>query len=226
MLIVFIRTLLLFSLVLVVIRIMGKRQIGQLQPYELVVTIMIADLVTVPMQDKGLALLNGVIPVLTLLIAQIAISFFSLKNQKIRWFICGQPNLLIENGKINFRELENNLYSQSDLLEQLRAKGYFDLAKVECAVLETNGSLSVLPKSQNRPVTPEDLQLPTSYEGLSNDLILDGVIQEKNLAKIGLDKEWLLKELSKFGLTDPSRVLIATIDSQGRLLYQVKLEKS
>jgi len=221
-LITFVRTLLLYLLVLVVMRIMGKRQIGELQPFELVVTIIIADLVTVPMQDRGLALINGIIPVITLLFAQVTISFLSLKSEKFQEFICGKPNVLIENGKINYEELKTNLYSLRDLIEQLRGQGFFKVQDVEFAILETDGSLSVMAKSSKRPVTPEDLHLTPKPQGLSHDLVLDGIIQKRTLAKLGLDENWLRQELSRFGISDLKQVLIATLDSQGRLLYQTK----
>ena len=136
MLVIFFRTLFLYLLVVIVTRLMGKRQIGQLQPYEFVITIMIADLVAVPMQDRGLALLNGVIPVLTLLLAQVAFSFFTLKSQRFRRTLCGKPSIIIENGIINWEEMHKNLYHLNDLLEQLRAQGYFNLTDVEFALLE------------------------------------------------------------------------------------------
>lgn len=224
MLILFIRTITLYLLVLVVMRLMGKRQIGQLQPFELVVTILIADLVAVPMQDRGLALLNGVIPVLTLLIAQTTISYLSLKSKKLRSIICGRPTIMVENGKINWTNFYNNLYNLDDLHEQLRTKGFFDLQDVEFALLETNGSISVLPKADKRPATPADMKIDPGYEGLSLPLIMDGEIQENNIQKVGLSKEWLTGELKKFGITDLSRVIIASLDSKERLLYQVKPE--
>ncbi|HBK69393.1 MAG TPA: hypothetical protein DEB05_04815 [Firmicutes bacterium] len=222
MLIIFFRTLFLYLLVVIVTRLMGKRQIGQLQPYEFVITIMIADLVAIPMQDRGLSLLNGVIPVLTLLLAQVTFSFLSIKSQKFRRTLCGKPSVIIENGIINWDEMQLNLYHLNDLLEQLRSQGFFNLSDVEFALLETNGTLTILPKSQKRPVTPEDLKLKTNYEGLPTSLILDGQIEAKSLARIGLSEEWLLDELKKRGIKDPRTVLIAMIDTQGRLFYQIK----
>ena len=224
MLILFIRTITLYLLVLVVMRLMGKRQIGQLQPFELVVTILIADLVAIPMQDRGFALINGVIPVLTLLIAQTTISYLALKSKKLRSIICGKPTIMVENGKIKWESFRENLYNLDDLQEQLRTKGFFDLQDVEFALLETNGSLSVLPKADRRPLTPADMKIDPGYEGLSLPLILDGEIQEENLEKAALAKEWLAGELAKFGITDLSRVIIASLDTKGRLLYQVKPE--
>lgn len=219
MLIVFFRTLILFLLVLIIMRIMGKRQIGQLQPFEFVVTLMIADLVAVPMQDKDIALINGIIPVLTLLFAQLAISYISLRSTKLRNLVCGKPCILIQNGQIVEKAMEQNIYNLNDLTEQLRAKGYANLGDVEFAVLETSGDLSVIPKSQKRPVHPEDLHISTSYEGLPILLVIDGTIIEPNLVQAKLTEEWLTDALGKFNLS-PKNTLVAGLGSDGQLFYQ------
>lgn len=222
MLIIFARTLFLYLLVVVVTRLMGKRQIGELQPYEFVITIMIADLVAVPMQDRGLSLFSGVIPVLTLLLVQVVFSFWSLKSQTFRRILCGKPSPIVEKGKINWREMRSNLYHIHDLLEQLRSQGYFNLSEVEYALLETNGSLTVLPKTEKRPVTLDDLKLNAIPESLPLALILDGRIDDANLRQAGLDRQWLRKELKKSGVTDPRTVLIAMLDTRGRFYCQTK----
>ncbi|NLW59601.1 MAG: DUF421 domain-containing protein [Firmicutes bacterium] len=222
MLIIFARTLFLYLLVVVVTRLMGKRQIGELQPYEFVITIMIADLVAVPMQDRGLSLFSGVIPVLTLLLVQVVFSFWSLKSQTFRRILCGKPSPIVEKGKINWREMRSNLYHIHDLLEQLRSQGYFNLSEVEYALLETNGSLTVLPKTEKRPVTLDDLKLKAIPESLPLALILDGRIDDANLRQAGLDRQWLRKELKKSGVTDPRTVLIAMLDTRGRFYCQTK----
>jgi uncharacterized membrane protein YcaP (DUF421 family) len=179
-LVAFVRTLILYIIVIVVMRMMGKRQIGQLQPFELVVAIMISELAAVPMQDTRIPLINGIVPILTLLLAQIALSFISLKSTKARALICGKPSILINNGRINESVLRNEMYTLNDLLEQLRSKDVANIADVEFAILETNGQLSVIPKSQKRPVTPKDLNIPTNYEGLPLDLIIDGDVIHNN----------------------------------------------
>ncbi len=225
MLVVFIRTLFLFALVVVVMRVMGKRQIGQLQPFELVVVIMISELASLPMANTGLPLVYGVIPILTLLVSQVALAYISLNSIKARGIICGTPSVLVENGKILEKELHKIRYNINDLLEQLRSKNYPNLADIEFAILETSGQLSIIPKSQKRPVNPEDLQLPTNYEGLPLTLIIDGKIMHQNLLQASLDEQWLKAELAKFGITRPDRVLFANLDSQGRLLFQPKMAK-
>jgi uncharacterized membrane protein YcaP (DUF421 family) len=221
-LVVFARTLILYAVVVIVMRIMGKRQIGQLQPFELVIAIMISELAAVPMQNTGIPLVNGIIPILTLLVAQIAMSFISLKSTKARGIICGRPSILIQNGKINEEEFRKEMYTINDLLEQLRIKNVQNIADVEFAVLETNGQLSVIPKSQKRPVSPEDLNIPTKYEGLPIALIIDGEINYENLTKANLDVNWLQTELSKFSINNLKDVLFASLDSNGNLYYQEK----
>ncbi|HBR30107.1 MAG TPA: hypothetical protein DD789_11815 [Firmicutes bacterium] len=222
MLITFIRTLFLYLLVVIVTRIMGKRQIGELQPYEFVITIMIADLVAVPMQDRGLSLLSGVIPVLTLLLVQVVFSFWSLKSRTFRHILCGKPSPIMVKGQLNWPEMQKNLYHVHDLIEQLRSQGYFNLSDVESALLETNGSLSVLPKARRRPVTPEDFELTPKRERMPVFLIVNGQIEEENLAQAGLTGEWLCNQLTQEGITDPRTVLVAMIDTGGQFYCQTK----
>ncbi|MGE5557552.1 MAG: DUF421 domain-containing protein [Bacillota bacterium] len=222
MLIIFFRTLVLYILVVFVMRVMGKRQIGQLQPFELVIAILIADLAAVPMADKEIPLINGIIPILTLLVAQVFLSTLNMKSIVARRVICGKPSLLVENGKIVERELDNLRYNLHDLLEQIRTKGYFNLADVEFAILETNGTLNVIPKSQKRPICPGDLAIDTPYEGMPLDLIIDGKIIRENLQQAGLTGSWLEGQLAGFGIRSAGEVLIASLDTKGDLYFQKK----
>ncbi|SHE30330.1 Uncharacterized membrane protein YcaP, DUF421 family [Desulforamulus putei DSM 12395] len=222
MILTLIRTLILFTLVVVALRLMGKRQIGKLQPYELVIIVMIADLAAVPMEDIGIPLISGIIPILTLLFVEVTISFLSLKSERLRGVVCGTPSVLVENGKIVEPELKRLRYNINDLLEQLRAKNFPNIADVEFAILETSGEISVVPKSQKRPVNPADLNIPTKYEGIPMTLIIDGYVFDNNLNKINLTREWLKKELHKFGVSDFKQVLLASLDTEGNLFYQLK----
>jgi len=223
MLIVLLRTLILYALIVFAMRIMGKQQIGQLQPFELVIAIMISELAAVPMENTGIPLINGITPILTLIVAQVILSYISLKSEKARALICGRPSILIEKGKIMEPELKRLRYNLSDLMEQLRGKNIPNIADVEFAVLETNGNLSVIPKSHKRPITPDDLNIPTRYEGLPHPLILDGQIQHKNLKSVGLDISWLYGQLKQSGIEKPEDVLFASLDTQGNLFYQKRL---
>ncbi|MDT3705120.1 MAG: DUF421 domain-containing protein [Thermincola sp.] len=222
MLIVLVRTLILYTLIMVAMRFMGKRQIGQLQPFELVVTLLLSELAAIPMENPGIPLINGITPILTLLVAQVTLSFISLKSERARGIICGTPNVLIENGKIIEHELQRLRYNLSDLMEQLRAKNIPNVADVEFAILETSGQLSVVPKSQKRPLIPEDLHLNTQYEGIPYTVIMDGHIIHKNLTKMNLDIHWLLTELKKNGVDRPEDVFFASLDAKGNLYFQKK----
>ncbi|OQA08283.1 MAG: hypothetical protein BWY65_01544 [Firmicutes bacterium ADurb.Bin373] len=222
MLIGIVRTLILFTVVVIGLRLMGKRQIGQLQPYELVIVIMLSALAAIPMENTEAPLLFGLFPIFTLIVVQVAMSYLSLKSERARGIICGTPSVLIENGKIIEKELARLRYNINDLLEQLRVKNIPNIADVEFAILETGGQLSVIPKSQKRPVAPEDLNLPTKYEGLPVTLIIDGFVFKKNLTRLNLSEEWLRSELHKFGIKSFKEVLFAHLDTEGKLLYQVK----
>lgn len=222
MLLIIARTLILFLAVLIVMRIMGKREIGQLQPFELVVALMIADLAAIPMQDTGLPLLGGIIPIVVLMLAQVTLAYITMLNGKGRTLVCGRPSVLVENGRLVEEELRKQRYNINDLLVQLRDKEYYNLGDVEFAILETNGQLSVIPKSQKRPLQPSDLSIDTSYEGVPMTLIMDGQVLTDNLKKVQLDEAWLRAELKKFGIKRPKDVFFASLDTSGKLYYQLK----
>ncbi len=222
MLILPIRAAILYLLVVLIVRIMGKHQIGQLQPYELVITILISELAAVPMQDTDIPLINGIIPILTLLVIQVTLSFISLKSAAARLVICGGPSILIENGKIVERELTRLRYNLTDLLEQLRLKDVPNIADVEYAILETSGKLSIIPKSQKRPVNPADLGVATPYEGLPVVLIEDGVVKKKHLAQSNLTEDWLLQQIRQAGLSSYQQIFLASLDTTGQLYIQPK----
>ena len=220
MLIVVLRTLILYSLVVIVLRLLGKRQIGQLQPFELVVVIMISELAAVPSENVGIPLISGIIPILVLLFAGTTLSYMSLKNEKARAILCGRPTILVDKGKILEQELAKTRYNLTDLLEQLRLKNVPNIADVEYAILETNGEVSVIPKSQKRPAIPEDFQLSPKYEGLPVPLIMDGKLHTENLRKAKVDQVWLEEEIKKQNLAGIEQVLLASIDSSGNLYIQ------
>ena len=222
MLLTLIRTLILYAGVVVVMRIMGKQEIGQLQPFELVIALMIADLAAIPMANTGVPLVNGLVPILGLLIAQVFLSYASLKSIRFRGILCGTPSILVKNGQIVETELKRNRYNINDLLEQLRVKNITNIADVEFAILETGGQLSVIPKSQKRPLMPEDLQLSTQYEGIPITLIIDGQIIHNNLEMVNLNESWLSGELAKLGIDNHRKVLFASLDTKCKLFYQLK----
>jgi len=221
MLIVFIRTIILYILVLAVMRFMGKREIGQLQPFELVISIMIADFASIPMSDVGVPIFNGIVPILSLLIMHLLISLANLKSINFRGVICGKPSILIYRGKIDEQKLKKERYTINELQERLRGKDVFNIGDVEYAILETSGEINVILKPEKRNPTLEDMNIKSEYDGISYDLVIDGVIQRENLSKINKDYKWLESQVSKFGF-EPEQALVVTIDASGKIFCQKK----
>lgn len=223
MLVTFIRAIILYIIVLIVMRLMGKREIGQLQPFELAISIMIADLASVPMTELGIPITNGIIPILGLLIMHMLISIINMKSLKMRTIMSGQPSLLIYRGKIDEKVLRKERLTLNELEEKLRSNNVFNLGDVEYAILETNGEVTVIQKPEKRNVIAEDLNISPEYEGISYDLVIDGKIMEKNLKSIGKDEKWLIAQLKKFD-AKPKNTLIATIDGKDEFFCQKKEE--
>ena len=224
MLINFVRAIIVYILVLIVMRLMGKREIGQLQPFELVISIMIADLASIPMTDPGVPIFNGLVPILGLLAMHLLITVLNIKSVNLRKVTCGKPTILIYRGKIDEKALKKERFTVSELQERLRGKDVFNLGDVEFAILETNGEVSVITKPNKRNLTPEDMNIEADYEGIPYDLIVDGKIMYENLNKIGKNKMWLLKQIEKIKCL-PEDVLIATIDGKGIFFCQQKERK-
>lgn len=211
--IAFIRTFLLYIVVIAAVRVMGKRQIGELQPSELVVAILISDLASVPMQDPGIPLTSGIIPILTLIACEVALSSLTLLNARARRVVTGRPSILIQNGQINQAEMRRLRYTLDDLMEELRLCGYMRIDEVAVAVLETNGKLSVFPTCQNKPVTAGMMDLPCPPSGgLPITLICDGQLYPESLRAAGKDKDWLESILSAQGMTVEG-VFMMTVDN-------------
>ena len=221
MIVIFIRVIILYILVLITMRLMGKREIGQLQPFELVISIMIADLASVPMADTGIPLTSGIIPILGLLILQSIISYINLKSIRAREIICGKPRILIYRGKIDEKALKKEKFTINELEERLRGDNVFNIGDVEYAILETNGQISVIPKPDKRNTIPKDFNIIPEYEGIPYDLVIDGKIMENNLKAIRKDYRWLEKEVKKFKMR-PEDALIVTYDGGGQIFCQRK----
>ncbi len=222
MLIIFFRAIVLYILVLVVMRLMGKREIGQLQPFELAIAIMIADLASIPMTDTGVPISNGIVPILGLLLMHLLISIINLKSIKAREIICGKPRILIYRGKIDEMALKKERFTINELQERLRDKNIVNIFDVEYAILETNGQISVIEKPNKRTTTPDDFGIIPDYEGLSYDLVIDGKIMSENLKKLNKDYNWLKTEVLKFGYK-PDEALLVTIDGKGQIFSQKKI---
>lgn len=219
-----VRTIILYLLVIVSLRVMGKRQIGEMQPSELVVAIMISDLAAVPMQAIDIPLINGIIPVLTLIVAEVFMSYLSLKSRRMRKIISGEPSIIVYNGHVNEGELERLRFNMNDLLEQLRINNYSNISEVDCVIMETNGQLSIIPKNDAKSVTLKDLNIKDEQDKLQHLLITDGEVNVKELKKIGRDTKWLDMELEKMKLKK-SQVFFAVFDEKSGLIVQKKGEK-
>ena len=202
----FLRTVILYLILMVGLRLMGKRQIGELEPSELVLTLIISDLASVPMQDFGIPLVNGIFPIVTLLCLSMLLSFFSLKSIRFRGLVCGHPTVIVREGKVLQQNMARNRFTVDELYEQLRSQGLSDLSAVKYAVLETSGQVSVLPYTKESPVTPKVMQTEVQDDvTLPVLLINDGHVMDSNLTSCGYDRTWLDKRLKERRLTPPAR---------------------
>ncbi len=221
----FIRTLIVYTLMFAVLRLMGKRQINEMQPFDLAVTLLIANLASIPMSEPAVPLFYGLVPIIGLFIVQRLVAHASLKSERIRRLVCGSPLMVIENGIVREDVMRSANYSLSDLTEQLRLKDVFSLAEVEYAILETNGSLSVLLKAEHQQPTNGDLKLQAGSARPDIMLIADGRIDEKALTDAGIESEKLEKLLKEKGISGVKDCLFAMMDQSGTLFIQTKRDK-
>ena len=208
-----IRTLILYVVVLVMIRVMGKRQISELQTSELVVTLLISNIAVIPMQDTSLPLLSGVVPILLLVGCEIILSWLMLKNSAFRALVCGKPQIIISNGTVNQKKMKLLRISTEDLMEQLRQAGVFALSDVKYAILETNGKLSVLKKPEKESVTAQQMHIENFDDEFEVVVISDGEIAEGSMNVCGVTKSWINKTLKKNKI-DIKDVFIMTANSE------------
>lgn len=192
-----------------------------MQPFELVIAIMIADLASVPMSDTGIPITNGIIPILALLLIQLIISIINLKSIWGRKVLCGMPSILIFRGKIDEKLMKKEKFTINELQERLRQNNIFNIADVEYAILETSGQLTVIQKPEKRNTIPEDFGITPEYEGIPYDLVIDGKVMHENLKAIGRNYKWLCKEVEKFKIK-PEEALVVTFDGKNQMFCQAK----
>lgn len=224
MVIAVVRSIILYLVIVIGIRLLGKHQVSELEPAEFVLALIIADVASVPMQDYGIPLLMGVIPIITLLCLSMILSVLTLKSLKIRALLAGVPSVLIQNGRVNQKELRRTRMTLDEVLEELRLQGYTDLSAVRYAVLETNGQLSILPYAQKKPPSAENMDIPVNDPGLPLVLINDGHLISANLKRRGLDEHWLKKQLKKHGVSDVKGVFLLTVDEEKQTYFIRKEE--
>ena len=221
MILSYFRTIILYLVLILVIRLMGKRQIGQMEPSEFVVTMLVANLASIPMQDGAIPLYSGLVPILTVLGAELSLSFLSLKSVFVRKLLCGKPVILIENGNI----LQNNLRKTSVTLDELtghlREQGILDLETVQYAILETNGNLSVFPFPKHAPASAKDAGIQVSRQFIPLTIISDGYLSKENLEKAGKDLAWVDRVLRNRNATVKTTWLL-TVDGRDHILFLPK----
>ncbi|MDO4733518.1 MAG: DUF421 domain-containing protein [Bacillota bacterium] len=222
MALIFVRTILLYFITLFAMKAMGKRQLGQLQPFEVVIVLIVSDIATLAMQSNTISLLSSLIPILVITLLQIILSLLTMKSEKLRVLICGRPVTLIENGLLQ----EGNMYRLrihlNDLQEMCRSQGYFDISGIHTAVMETNGSFSVLPRQEKRPLQLGDLLADPPPERKPQLLILDGQVNEHGLRELGRDRSWLEKQLQLARISSPAELFVAGCDESGQFFWQKK----
>ena len=224
MFVVLIRTIALYLFIVVGIRLLGKHQIGQLEPSELVLTLIIADLASVPMQDNGIPLLSGLIPIVVLLALSSILSALCTKSIRFRALLCGRPSVVVENGQVVQEELKKNRLTLDELMEELRIQGYAEFKSIKFALLETNGQLSVLPYANQKPPTARDLKVSVEEGGLPRVVVSDGRLLEHNLRGAGYEHNWLEKQLAAHGLHSHRQAFLLTVDEGGNTCCVPKKE--
>ena len=225
MFISFLRTLILYPLLLLVVRLMGKRQLGQMEPAEFVVAMLLADLAAVPMQDIGIPLLSGLLPILTVLALELLLAIASLRSIRLRQLLCGRPVILVEDGQIQQLNLKRTRVTLDELTEHLRQKDVTDITTVKYAILETSGQVSVLPYAHAAPLTPQSVGLEVPEDVTLPVLVVnDGHVLMDNLRASGRDLSWLQGQLKKRRLTSPRQVFLMTVDEAGTVVCVTKEE--
>ena len=222
MFIVFLRVIIIYITVLIFLRLMGKRQIGEMQPYEVVITLIIADLATLPMSDTNIPLLNGILPLAILVLVHFILALITRKSTKLRRFLSGKPIIVISPKGIEYQSLKDLNMSIDDIMEMMRQNGYYSLDQVQYAIIETNGKISIISTPDNSPVTAKDLNINTTAPHLPHILIFDGQLNKDELKKSNLTIENLNTILSSQKILNIKEVVILTIDNSGKLYYQLQ----
>lgn len=222
MIIVFIRVLIIYITVLVFLRLMGKRQIGEMQPYEVVITLIIADLATLPMSDTNIPLLHGILPLAILVLIHYCITVLSRKFIKIRRLMSGRPIVVISPNGLEYQAFKDLNLNIDDITEMLRQNGYYSFDQILYAIIETNGKISIIPKSKNAPATAQDVGAKNPPAKIPSIIISDGKMMQAQMQELQINKQKLAKILDHLNIKSIKDLIILSIDSDGKLFYQVK----
>lgn len=221
MLLSYVRTILLYLVLIFVIRMMGKRQVGEMEPAEFVVTMLVANLASIPMQDGAIPLFSGLVPILTVLGMELVISWLTVKSVAMRKLFCGKPVILVENGRICEDNLRSTRITMDELTGHLRQKDVLMISDVQYAILETNGELSVFPFPEKMPASAADAGIRVKAQKLPVTVISDGILLEENLKALGKDRTWL-KAMLKKQKADITGTLLFMADGDGNVYFQSK----
>ena len=222
MAIIFVRTVILYFAILISMRIMGKRQLGEMEISEFIVAALIADLAATPLQDIGIPLLNGLVPIIIMFCFEIIIAGLNMRSVKLRKLTYGRPEIIIRNGRIIREAMHKNRFTLDELMQELRAQGLTDTAQVEYAVLETNGQLSIILKSGDQPATASQMGVDADDVSYAHIIINEGRILDNNLELLGRDRRWLANELKRQNLRSADEVYILTLSENGSVFCQAK----
>ena len=217
--IVFLRTLIIYVALIFAMRLMGKRQLGEIELSELVITVLISDIAAHPLQDIGIPLMNGVLPIVILLCCELIISGVIVKSNRAKELICGKPCFIIVNGVIDQKEMKKNRLSPDELAEELRGQSVLDMSQIKYAILETDGRLNIVLFPSERPVTAGQMQIKADDSGYPVIIINNGKIIPKNLRICGKDERWLQKELSARKISDPKDVFLMTVNDENQIYF-------
>ncbi len=226
MLVNFARTIFLYVVVTFIMRILGKKQIGQLETSEFVVVLLLSELASIPMQDVDIPLMNSIVPIVTLLCLELALSAASLKVKWLRNLLQGRPVIIVSHGKILPDALRSTRFNLDEVMEELRMAGYSDIRDVEYAVLENNGNFSVIPSAVGKTPSASDLNLKTSPSAMAYIVVNDGKVDKQALLAAGIDNAKLNGLLRKHKISSPEKLFFATYDSNGEFYFQLKEEGS
>lgn len=222
MAIIIIRTVIIYAALLAAMRFLGKRQLGEMELSEFVVAALIADLASHPLQDLGIPMINGLVPIMTLFCCEVIISRCALKSTRIQAILYGKPSMIIEKGVINQKEMRKNSFTTDELMQELRNQACLDISRVEYAVLETDGRLNVMLYPREQPVTAGQMKLDVPDSGYPKIIISNGTVNEDNLTHAGFDRRWLEKELKKRGVSGAEKVFLMTVNDAKEIYFAKK----
>ena len=225
MLHVIVRTALVYAVLILFLRLLGKRQLGEMELSEFVVAALIANLAAHPLEEHEVPLLSALLPIAVLSVLELATAFLSLRSIRLRSLLYGRPSLIIDHGKIDQAEMRRNRFTPDELMQAMRSQGILDINEVLYAVLETNGTLNVIPIAEAQPVTAGQMGITTAQAGYPSVVISDGRVIDENLKHLGFDRRWLQEQLRQQGHSGPKTVFLMTADESGNVFFCEKADR-